>query len=456
MNQDLVPQKIYFHRSGTYEIQMEDLWDIETQNFILSLDSRQPISIFFTGQEKQYPGILISLKQRFDNIFFVLRLQRGLNIKNLRTLAPQWLLQNLFFCPDQYRLEDPRTLSTTELFKLITQLNEAGIQGKILPYRDYELQKNHSQGVLQWHTLACEKSSPQISIIIPTRNYGHFVVNSLRHLCDQSLGKNEYEVILVDDQSQDSTFQWVKAFVAPQSLQFQFKYISHQNSQRGSEAFCAGICRNLGLQQARGRIILFLDSDMLVPHDYLEGLLKEMEIHDVIQSPRFHIRPDKSSQWTEVSKLSAKDLYIEEKDYWQPFFESSSWDQISHFWRYTCTYTLAVKRQDLEEVGAFREVFQSYGFEDTELGYRLAKAKKKFYLWKKNVFHLTPPRFKARYAHSIAIKHVLLSKTAKVFFLSTLDLEVFSLFRPYMGGEGHWRQKWHARFNKAASARQDS
>jgi hypothetical protein len=97
-------------------------------------------------------------------------------------------------------------------------------------------------------------------------------------------------------------------------------------------------------------------------------------------------------------------------------------------------------------VGVFREVFDSYGFEDTDLGYRLCKAGFRFLLWKKWTYHLTPPKEKSRYYHAIWRKQLLLEKTGKIFFLSTLDAEVYNLFEIYMQGESRIKQVVHGLF----------
>lgn len=429
--------------SKVYEFAVDTLMMRSTQDFIMALPEDATCAVFFHGDEETFPGFLMIMRQRFRTLYHVLLLSRRTRFSKFKKLAPFWVIQNLYLCPKQFSVSDLESLTSSEICAFLTQLQHTGVIYKILPYQNYIPTDHLSEGVVQWQTQAITTTSgtPKVSIIIPTRNYGHFVVNTLRHLTQQTLDKKHFEIILVDDQSTDQTFEWTKTFVAPQTESVQFIFLRHQNTFRTESQFCAGHCRNLGLQVARGKIILFLDSDILLPSDYLEGLIQQMKTADVIQSPRLHIKPSQSGQWTELKNLKTQDLYIEEKKYWQSFFETESWQQLPHFWRYTCTYTLAVRRECLDEVGVFREVFQSYGFEDTELGYRLAKAQKRFHLWKKNVYHLTPARENSRYSHSMATKHSLLSKTAKVFFLSTLDPEVYYLLRPYFVGEGLLKQK---------------
>lgn len=105
------------------------------------------------------------------------------------------------------------------------------------------------------------------------------------------------------------------------------------------------------------------------------------------------------------------------------------------FWKYTCTYCLAVRREDFFSVGRFRRAFVSYGFEDTDLGYRLHKKGLRFHLSKLVTLHLTPPTSAMNSGGSDYKRFLALSKTAKIFFLSNLDIEIYKHFINYMGGE---------------------
>jgi len=186
---------------------------------------------------------------------------------------------------------------------------------------------------------------------------------------------------------------------------------------------------------------------MLVPKDFIAVTNHALESAHVIQFPRKHILPRKSDAGTRLEQLKSADVYVEEEHYWLPFFESKDWMSLPQFWKYACTYGLGVRRKNLEQVGIFREVFKRYGFEDTELAFRLARSGAQFDLVPQTIFHLTPPVDKSRYRHSQMIRQLMLAKTAKIFFLSTLDPEIYHFTRHYLRGESRWTQKIYELFN---------
>lgn len=89
-------------------------------------------------------------------------------------------------------------------------------------------------------------SSPMFSVVIPTYNRAKYIGRAIRSVLAQTC--DDYEIIVVDDGSTDSTRRIVRSFGS------QVRYIRQRN--RGpSEA------RNAGIRAARGQYIAFLDSD---------------------------------------------------------------------------------------------------------------------------------------------------------------------------------------------------
>ncbi len=98
----------------------------------------------------------------------------------------------------------------------------------------------------------------EVSIIIPSHNRYPLSLLSLNALKNQAFNLSNMEVILIDDASTDNTSQ-LKSYHPPYS----FKYIRNQNN--------LGVCcaRNIGLNLAQGKIIIFLDTEMIVGPDYV-------------------------------------------------------------------------------------------------------------------------------------------------------------------------------------------
>lgn len=91
-------------------------------------------------------------------------------------------------------------------------------------------------------------TSPKVSIIIPTYNYGKYLSKAISTCLEQTY-KN-LEIIVVDDGSTDDTREVVAAF--PDII-----YIYQENQG-------VSVARNTGLQTAKGHYVAFLDAD-----DYL-------------------------------------------------------------------------------------------------------------------------------------------------------------------------------------------
>src|SRR5437867_1708261 len=93
-----------------------------------------------------------------------------------------------------------------------------------------------------------EGPMPKVSIVIPTYNYGRYVVEAVESVLNQSF--QDREVIVVDDGSTDDTRERLERFRG------RIRYIYQRN--KGLPA-----ARNTGIRAARGAYVAFLDSDDL-------------------------------------------------------------------------------------------------------------------------------------------------------------------------------------------------
>jgi glycosyltransferase involved in cell wall biosynthesis len=92
-----------------------------------------------------------------------------------------------------------------------------------------------------------DSQSVVVSVVIPVRNFGHFIEEAVTSVLSQDVGG--IEVIVVDDGSTDDTVERL-ARITDSRL-------------RTEELACVGVgaARNHGLSLARGRYIAFLDAD---------------------------------------------------------------------------------------------------------------------------------------------------------------------------------------------------
>ncbi len=110
---------------------------------------------------------------------------------------------------------------------------------------------------------------PLISVVIPTFNRARQVQAALRSVLAQTY--SECEVIIVDDGSKDGTGQALQALISQEGCNgARVRYFFGPN--QGQSA-----ARNLGIEQARGELVAFLDSDDIWLPEKLEWQLRALE-----------------------------------------------------------------------------------------------------------------------------------------------------------------------------------
>jgi glycosyltransferase involved in cell wall biosynthesis len=121
---------------------------------------------------------------------------------------------------------------------------------------------------------------PSISVIIPTYNAGMHLDKLLKSLQTQTIPWECFEIIVVDDDSEDNTKEIAQQFGA--------KVIrnGHRHIERG---------KSLGLLAATHEYILFLDADnYLTSNDWVQSALEPLVADTTLvgaQSIRFHYDP---------------------------------------------------------------------------------------------------------------------------------------------------------------------
>ena len=120
---------------------------------------------------------------------------------------------------------------------------------------------------------------PKYSLIVPTYNRIEELMELLPSISE--LKENHLlELIIVDDGSTDNTESFVKSF----SSEFNITYLKQQNQGPGA-------ARNYGMDKALGTYFLFVDSDCILPEDYLlqiDDYLKKNDIDAFGGRDSFH------------------------------------------------------------------------------------------------------------------------------------------------------------------------
>jgi len=191
-------------------------------------------------------------------------------------------------------------------------------------------------------------SSLFFSVVIPTYNRLPILQKCLKALEHQHLRENTvvtgYEVVVVDDGSTDGTLEWLDSHRQELS-----KVRSLSQDHLGPAA-----ARNLGVEQAKGDTIIFIDSDLVVTENFLQAHA------DALVQGQQQLGSDRVFTYGWV---------INTNNFDNPSSEPYKITDFSA--AYFATGNVAIARKWLEEVGLFDTRFQLYGWEDLELGVRL-------------------------------------------------------------------------------------
>lgn len=111
----------------------------------------------------------------------------------------------------------------------------------------------------------------KLSIIIPVYNVEKYVGRCLESCLDQDLPKDEYEIIVVNDGTQDNSVQVIEKYIKPEN---NVTLIHRENG--GLSA-----ARNTGLKHAQGEYVWFVDSDDWIEKDSLSKLIQYIKKYDL-------------------------------------------------------------------------------------------------------------------------------------------------------------------------------
>jgi len=191
-----------------------------------------------------------------------------------------------------------------------------------------------------------------ISVVVPTLNRAELLSRTIDHVESQTVSRDRYEVIVVDNNSTDDTQRVLaeKADCYP-NLRFTCQ------TQPGAAA-----ARNAGMACAEGDLILFIDDDIEADPELIESHLRYHAGHSdgsVVGTIR--------TQW-ETTRIPFL-RYLRDRRIFNPYRLNNGKMDFSYYH----TGNVSTPRDLLNAVGGFDERFAVYGMEDIELGYRLER-----------------------------------------------------------------------------------
>ncbi len=189
------------------------------------------------------------------------------------------------------------------------------------------------------------------SVVIPTYNRLPILTKCLRGLEQQRLETQTaslegYEIVVVDDGSTDGTLEWLAARAA------EFPHVlTYSQDHQGPAA-----ARNLGVHQAKGDTVIFIDSDLVVTENFLVSHAEALT---------------QGQKSLGSDRLFTYGAVINTCNFDNPTAEPYKITDYSA--AYFATGNVAIARHWLLEAGLFDTGFQLYGWEDLELGVRLKR-----------------------------------------------------------------------------------
>lgn len=111
----------------------------------------------------------------------------------------------------------------------------------------------------------------KLSIIICTYNRSQYLPDALESIKNQAIDTNEFELIIINNNSTDSTDEICKTFVKENpSMQIVYA-IEHQQG--------LSYARNKGIELARAPYLSFIDDDAITTTDYAQNIIRNFDQH---------------------------------------------------------------------------------------------------------------------------------------------------------------------------------
>jgi glycosyltransferase involved in cell wall biosynthesis len=174
-----------------------------------------------------------------------------------------------------------------------------------------------------------------LSVVIPTFNSAGTISHTLLSILSNDFPKGLYEVIVVDNGSQDNTVEIVKRF--PVRL--------YSCPKRGQ-----GPARNKGINQTIGNIVCFTDSDVIAPSDWLQKISDFFKKHPDADAVGGRVLPPSSGHRTLIQKWVGEVYYVD-----QSFPTEKTHAKICTYTGSTYSANCAYKKDALLSVNGFDE-----------------------------------------------------------------------------------------------------
>jgi glycosyltransferase involved in cell wall biosynthesis len=211
--------------------------------------------------------------------------------------------------------------------------------------------KTHHIAQIQDELAKAEESEIKLSVIICTYKGGERLIDCVESVTTQRFPVNDFEIIVVNnDPDQNSIHQQISEIGKEGSL-------NDQGHLRFVHCPFLGLsyARNIGIGEARGEVICFMDDDAIADSNWLQRIWDAFGDHPmagVIGGPIILRQPDPKPSWMKSGW----------KRYWSHLNpDYSSYTEVEHWWKFPWGANWCARRRALLEIGGFRTEYGRRG-----------------------------------------------------------------------------------------------
>ena len=145
------------------------------------------------------------------------------------------------------------------------------------------------------------KEQPQVSIIVPVYNVENYIERCLNSLVNQTF--KDIEIITINDGSTDKSLELLNKY-AKEDIRVSVIDLGDEG---------VSYCRNLGIEKANGKYIMFVDSDDWIDFNMVEVMYKKAEENNIDLVMCSYIREFKDHSKKKIFNLPEEIIYKEDK-----------------------------------------------------------------------------------------------------------------------------------------------
>ena len=145
------------------------------------------------------------------------------------------------------------------------------------------------------------KEQPQVSIIVPVYNVENYIERCLNSLVNQTF--KDIEIITINDGSTDKSLELLNKY-AKEDIRISVIDLGDEG---------VSYCRNLGIEKANGKYIMFVDSDDWIDFNMVEVMYKKAEENNIDLVMCSYIREFKDHSKEKIFNLPEEIIYKEDK-----------------------------------------------------------------------------------------------------------------------------------------------